>query len=121
MKTYGGVDVYIHVFLTSALLCGEWPASHPRTSLDYMQRKFLTLLGLKIQPIIIQPIASPLYKLIHTYILGGSPKLHVSVVFTPIPHSWVKRKSVNKFSGCLSLGKILAVPIVSVKIPVSLL
>jgi hypothetical protein len=28
---------------------------------------------------------------------------------------------VNKFSGCLSLGKILAVPIVSVKIPVSLL
>jgi hypothetical protein len=27
MKTYGGVDVYIHVFLTSALVEGEWSAS----------------------------------------------------------------------------------------------
>jgi hypothetical protein len=27
MKTYGGVDVYIHVFLTSALVGGEWSAS----------------------------------------------------------------------------------------------
>jgi hypothetical protein len=29
MKTYGGVDVYTHVFLTSALLGGEWSASFP--------------------------------------------------------------------------------------------
>jgi hypothetical protein len=27
MKTYGGVDVNIHVFLTSALFGSEWPAS----------------------------------------------------------------------------------------------
>jgi hypothetical protein len=27
MKTYGGVDVYIHVFLTSAPFGGEWSAS----------------------------------------------------------------------------------------------
>jgi hypothetical protein len=27
MKAYGGVDVYIHVFLTSALVGGEWSAS----------------------------------------------------------------------------------------------
>jgi hypothetical protein len=27
MKTYGGVDVYIHVFLTSALDGGGWSAS----------------------------------------------------------------------------------------------
>jgi hypothetical protein len=27
MKTYGGVDVYIHVFLTSAIGGGEWSAS----------------------------------------------------------------------------------------------
>jgi hypothetical protein len=27
MKTYGGVDVQIHVFLTSALVRGEWSAS----------------------------------------------------------------------------------------------
>jgi hypothetical protein len=29
MKTYGGVDVYTHVFLTSALVGGEWSASRP--------------------------------------------------------------------------------------------
>jgi hypothetical protein len=29
MKTYGGVDVYIHVFLTSALLGGERSVSRP--------------------------------------------------------------------------------------------
>jgi hypothetical protein len=27
MKAYGGVDVYIQVFLTSALVGGEWSAS----------------------------------------------------------------------------------------------
>jgi hypothetical protein len=27
MKTYGGVDVQIHVFLTSALVGGEWSAT----------------------------------------------------------------------------------------------
>jgi hypothetical protein len=29
MKAYGGVDVYIYVFLTSALVGGEWSASRP--------------------------------------------------------------------------------------------
>jgi hypothetical protein len=29
MKTYGGVDVQIHVFLTSTLAGGEWSASRP--------------------------------------------------------------------------------------------
>jgi hypothetical protein len=29
MKAYGGVDIYIHVFLTSALVGGEWSASRP--------------------------------------------------------------------------------------------
>jgi hypothetical protein len=29
MKAMGGVDVYIHVFLTSALVGGEWSASRP--------------------------------------------------------------------------------------------
>jgi hypothetical protein len=29
MKTYGGVDVETHVFLTSALVGGEWSASQP--------------------------------------------------------------------------------------------
>jgi hypothetical protein len=29
MKAYGEVDVYIHIFLTSALVGGEWSASRP--------------------------------------------------------------------------------------------
>jgi hypothetical protein len=29
MKTYRGVDVEIHVFLTSTLVRSEWPASRP--------------------------------------------------------------------------------------------
>jgi hypothetical protein len=29
MKAYGGVDVWIHIFLTSALAVGEWSASRP--------------------------------------------------------------------------------------------
>jgi hypothetical protein len=70
MKTYGGVDVYIHVSLTSALVGGKWsvsfpgsftagekaPGTHwiggwvgPRAGLDAAEkRKFLTLLGLKL-------------------------------------------------------------------------
>jgi hypothetical protein len=70
MKTYGGVDVYINVFLTSALVGGEWSTSRPgrftpgerapgihwigscvgaRAGLDNVEkRKFLTLLGLQL-------------------------------------------------------------------------
>jgi hypothetical protein len=29
MKVYGVVDVYIHIFLNSALAAGEWSASRP--------------------------------------------------------------------------------------------
>jgi hypothetical protein len=29
MMTYGGVDIQIHVFLSSALVVGEWSASRP--------------------------------------------------------------------------------------------
>jgi hypothetical protein len=29
MKAYGGVVVEIHIFFTSALVGGEWSASHP--------------------------------------------------------------------------------------------
>jgi hypothetical protein len=53
MKTYGGMDVYMHVFLTSVLVEGEWstlPLSRiggwvvPKAGLDDVQeRKFLTL------------------------------------------------------------------------------
>jgi hypothetical protein len=67
MKAYGGVDVWIHVFLTSALVGGEWTTSRPgrftpgerapsthwiggwvdlRGGLNYLEkRKFLTPTG----------------------------------------------------------------------------
>jgi hypothetical protein len=65
MKTYGRVQVYINVFLTSALVGGEWSASRPgrftpgthwiggwvgRTAGldDVEKRKFLTLPGLEL-------------------------------------------------------------------------
>jgi hypothetical protein len=72
MKVYGGVDIYIyiHIFLTSALVGGKWSASRPcrftpgerapgthliggwvdpRAGLDDVEnRKFLTLPGLEL-------------------------------------------------------------------------
>jgi hypothetical protein len=66
MKTYGGVDVEIHVFLTSALVEGKWSAPRPgrfnpeegdhdthwirgwvgpRTGLEDVDRENLTLTG----------------------------------------------------------------------------
>jgi hypothetical protein len=73
MKTYGGVDVEIHVFLTSVLDGGEWsalrpgrftseeraPGTHwiggwvgPRTGLgDVERRKILPPLGLELRPL----------------------------------------------------------------------
>jgi hypothetical protein len=68
MKAYGGVNVYIHIFLTSTLAGGEWSASRPRerdpvtywiggwvgprAGLDEMEkRKFLTLPGLELRPL----------------------------------------------------------------------
>jgi hypothetical protein len=71
MKAYGGVDVYSHIFLTSALAGGEWSASRPdlfnprerapgthwiggwvdpRAGLDDVKkRKFFTPPGLELQ------------------------------------------------------------------------
>jgi hypothetical protein len=71
MKVCGGVDVWIHISLTSALVGGEWSTSCPghftpgerapstlwiggwvdlRAGLDDLEkRKFLTLPGLKLQ------------------------------------------------------------------------
>jgi hypothetical protein len=70
MKAYGGVDVWIYIFLTLALAGGEWSASRPcrftpgeiapgthwigwvspRAALDDVEkRKFLTLPGLELR------------------------------------------------------------------------
>jgi hypothetical protein len=84
MKAYGGVDVYIHIFLTSALAEGECSVSRPGrftpgerspgtdwiggwvdpgTSLDVEKRKFLTLSGLELQPLGHPAHSQSLYRL----------------------------------------------------------
>jgi hypothetical protein len=82
MKTYGGVDVLIHIFLTSALAGGEWSASRfgrfnngthslgvcvgPRAGLDGLQkRKSLTLPGLDFWPFGRSARSQSLYQLRH--------------------------------------------------------
>jgi hypothetical protein len=75
MKAYGGVDVYIHVFLTSALIEGEWsdlrPGTHriegwmdSRAGLDDMEkRKFLILPELELRPLGRPACSQSLYRL----------------------------------------------------------
>jgi hypothetical protein len=85
MKAYGGVDVYIHIFLTSALAVGELSASHPgcftrgertpgthwiggwvdpRAGLDNVEkRKFLTLPGLELRLLSLPARSESLYRL----------------------------------------------------------
>jgi hypothetical protein len=80
MKTYGGMNVQTHIFLTSALVGLKWSASRsgrlnpgerapdthwiggwmgPRASLNDMEKwKFLPLSGLDSDPLVIQPVAS---------------------------------------------------------------
>jgi hypothetical protein len=69
---YGGVDILIHIFLTSELVVGEWSASRlghftpgerapgtywvggwvsRRADLDDVKTKFLTLLGFELRPL----------------------------------------------------------------------
>jgi hypothetical protein len=80
MKAYWRVDEWIHIFLTSALVGGEWSASRPcrftpgerapgthwiggwvglRSGLDAVEkRKFLPYRDSNSDPSVIQPVAS---------------------------------------------------------------
>jgi hypothetical protein len=85
MKAYGGVYVYIHIFLTLELAGGEWSASRPsritpkerapgthwigswedpRTGLDDVEKKkFLALPGLDLRPLGHPARSQSLYRL----------------------------------------------------------
>jgi hypothetical protein len=85
MKTYGGVDILIHIFLTSALVGGKWSASHPgcftpgkeppdthcvggwvdpKAGLENMEKcKFLTVPGLELRPFSCPAYSQSLYHL----------------------------------------------------------
>jgi hypothetical protein len=91
---YGGVDVWIHVFLTSAIVGDEWSDSRPGrfTSMgnvprthwiggwigpgaglhDVEKRKFLTLPGLELRPLGRPARSQSLYRLR----LSGSLDFH---------------------------------------------
>jgi hypothetical protein len=88
MKSGGGVEVYIHVFLISALVGGEWAASRtggfapgervpgihwiegwvgPRTGLDAVEkREFLSLPGLELRRLSHSARSQSLYRLSYT-------------------------------------------------------
>jgi hypothetical protein len=101
MKTYGGVDVQIHVFLTSALVGDEWSASRPgrftlgqragthlkgrwvgsRAGLgDVKKRKLFTLSGLELRTLGRPARSQSLYQLLFSLC---SP-LNVRPSFAPI-------------------------------------
>jgi hypothetical protein len=85
MKAYGGVDVQIHILLTSALAGGEWSASlhcrftpgerihgtyliggwvNPRAGLDDVEkRKFLSLPRLELRPLRLPARSQSIYRL----------------------------------------------------------
>jgi hypothetical protein len=89
MKAYVGVDISIHIFLTSALVGGEWSASRPgrftarerapgtywirgwvdpRAGLDDVEkRKFLTLPGLELRHLGRPARSQSLYRLGYQY------------------------------------------------------
>jgi hypothetical protein len=95
MKAYGGVDVYVHIFLTSSLAEGEWSASRPcrftsgerapgthwiggwvdpRACLDDVEkRKFLTLSGIEVWSLDRPVCSQSLYRLRYS----GSEKVHI--------------------------------------------
>jgi hypothetical protein len=69
IKTYGGVEVYIHVFLTTVLVEGEeislgihWIGGGVDATggVAYMKKcKLLNLPELELVPSVVQPVASP--------------------------------------------------------------
>jgi hypothetical protein len=97
MKTYGAVDVQIHVFLTSALVGSEWSASRPgrfipgeratwirgwvgpRTGLDDLEKRtFLPLSGLELLLLGRPAFSQSLYRLRYS----GSQYILHSIIYT---------------------------------------
>jgi hypothetical protein len=115
MKAYGGVDVQIHILLTSALVGVVWsvsrpcrfirreriPGTHliwdwvgPRAGLDAVERrKFLTLPGLELRPLCRSARSQSLYRLCYPGSLG-SHIAYLNIIYkTPMPKG---RKDLNR-------------------------
>jgi hypothetical protein len=106
MKTYGGIDIEIHVFLTLALVGGEGSASchghfiprgkspstywtggwvSPRTSPDMEKWKISSLPGLRLQSLDCPACSQSLYWL-HCY-CSFFRQIHTQCVWTGLPPS----------------------------------
>jgi hypothetical protein len=116
MKAYGGVDVQIHVFLTSELVWGEWSASRPgrfttherasrthwiggwvgpRAGLDDVEkRKFLPLPGLEHRPLYRPSLSQTLYRLTYR---GLSVKLFIDWLIHTFTDSFVHQWLYSPF------------------------
>jgi hypothetical protein len=120
MKAYGWVDVQIRVFLVSALVGGEWLASHPgcftpgervpsihwirgwvvpRAGLDDVEkRKFFTLPRLELRPLGRPALSQSLYRLRYPgpwISFYTSTKLHDVTAFRrSIQRLWKQRQYV---------------------------
>jgi hypothetical protein len=117
-----GVDVWIHVFLTPALVEGEWSASRPgrftpgqrapgthwvgiwvgpRAVLgDVEERKFLTLLGVELRPVGRPARSQSLYrlrypgsKIIIVFIVNLRYSYMYNLLFSPLCKNCVSRDS----------------------------
>jgi hypothetical protein len=136
MKVYGRVDLWIHIFLTSALVGDEWsgsrtgrftprkstPGTHwigglvdPRVGLDDVEkRKFLTVPGLELRPLGRPARSQSLYRLScprsniiqHIYIIH-TPQ-NTSYKFTPhSPYTEVNKWLSPQITGGKKLhGKV---------------
>jgi hypothetical protein len=126
--TYGGVDIQSHIFLTLALVGGEWSASRPgrftpgerahgthwigglgpRAGLDDVEkRKFLTLPGIEHRPL----GKERWKKALMAYFSDLCPKGHrksansgccAEISTTQLPNTSHKCHSLNLLSRCFS-------------------
>jgi hypothetical protein len=118
MKAYGGVDIYIHIFLTSALVGSEWSASRPgrftfwerapgthwigrwmgpRNSLDDVEkRKFLTLPGLELRSFSSPARSQSLYRLRYNGPVSEVPVSNIALRNSCNISSWCSSTSTGK-------------------------
>jgi hypothetical protein len=120
MKAYGEVDVQIHIFLASALVGSEWSASRPgrfspgerapgpqwiggwmgpRAGVDDVdKRKFLTIPGLELRPLVRPTCSQSLCQLRYPFSHGYRHFFPMALqpFLGPLPHIWVSKSILHR-------------------------